>query len=82
MTNKTIYAISDSIGETAESVVRATASQYDKERFDIVRVPYVETKKQIDDVLRDAHPGSAIPSYPQNFGTISMDRLSPSVSKP
>lgn len=60
MTNKTIYAISDSIGETAESVVRATASQYDKERFDIVRVPYVETKKQIDDVLRDAHPGSDV----------------------
>ena len=33
---KIIYAISDSLGETAESVARATASQYDKETIDIV----------------------------------------------
>lgn len=28
MKDKIIYAISDSLGETAESVARATASQY------------------------------------------------------
>ncbi len=30
MAEKIIYAISDSLGETAEAVARATASQYDK----------------------------------------------------
>ena len=54
MANKVIYAISDSIGETAESVVRATASQYDKEEFEIIRVPYVDREEQIDATLKEA----------------------------
>lgn len=37
--NKVIFAISDSLGETAESVARATASQFDKENIDIIRIP-------------------------------------------
>ena len=41
MAEKIIYAISDSLGETAEAVARATASQYDKEQIEIVRVPYI-----------------------------------------
>ena len=32
-----IYALSDSLGETAERVARAAASQYDQENFDIIR---------------------------------------------
>ena len=39
MAEKIIYAISDSLGETAEAVARATASQYDKEQIEIVRIP-------------------------------------------
>ena len=36
MAEKIIYAISDSLGETAEAVARATASQYDKEQIEII----------------------------------------------
>lgn len=48
---KIIYAISDSLGETAESVARATASQFDQESIDIVRVPYITEKEHIDGIF-------------------------------
>ena len=47
MAEKIIYAISDSLGETAEAVARATASQYDKEQIEIVRVPYIDSESQL-----------------------------------
>lgn len=37
----TIYVLSDSLGETAEKVARATISQFDKEEIDVVRIPYI-----------------------------------------
>ncbi len=49
-----IYALSDSIGETAELVARATASQFDLGRFDIIRVPYVNSVRQIKEVIKSA----------------------------
>ena len=52
--NKVIFAISDSLGETAESVARATASQFDKENIDIIRIPYISQESQIDDVISEA----------------------------
>ena len=42
-----VYIVSDSVGETAEVVVRAAASQFDPERMEIRRVPYVS---RVDDV--------------------------------
>lgn len=54
MQQPTIYAISDSIGETAELVARATASQFDLGRFDIIRVPYISSVRQIEEVLQTA----------------------------
>ena len=42
-----IYACSDSLGETAERVARAAASQYDKQEFNIVRLPYIRSEQQI-----------------------------------
>lgn len=57
MINKTIYAISDSLGETAEAVARATASQFDKEIFEIIRVPYINNKEQIDEIIAEASQG-------------------------
>lgn len=47
-----IYAISDSIGETAEMVAKATASQFGLEKFEIIRVPYIDSVEQIEEVLR------------------------------
>ena len=60
MAEKIIYAISDSLGETAEAVARATASQYDKEQIEIVRIPYIEDKDQIDEIIRDAKNGNHV----------------------
>ena len=57
---KIIYAISDSLGETAESVARATASQYDKETIDIVRVPYINDELQINEVVKEAATGGHV----------------------
>ena len=50
MANK-IYALSDSVGETAELVARATASQFGEEELEIIRVSYVLSEKQIDEVV-------------------------------
>lgn len=52
--NKVIFAISDSLGETAEAVARASASQFDKENIDIIRIPYISQESQIDDVISEA----------------------------
>ena len=49
-----IYALSDSIGETAEAVARAAASQFNSGKMDIIRIPYITSIKQIEDVIREA----------------------------
>ncbi|RXI43729.1 phosphoenolpyruvate synthase regulatory protein [Clostridium tetani] len=46
----TIYAVSDSIGETAEQVSKATARQF-KERVDVKRVTYIRTFEAVDDFI-------------------------------
>ena len=61
--NPIIYAVSDSIGETAESVVKATVSQFIEEKFDITRVPYIRDKAQIDKVLEEAAHHKAVVCY-------------------
>lgn len=58
-----IYALSDSLGETAERVARAAASQYDQENFDIIRVPYIRTEQQIDDIVKQAERDQAMICY-------------------
>ena len=58
-----IYAISDSIGETSESVVRATTSQFVQEKFDIIRVPYVNSIEQIDKIVQEAKESNAVICY-------------------
>ena len=56
----TIYVISDSLGETAESVAKATMSQFDQENIDLVRVPYVRHTDQIRDIVNDAAAAGAV----------------------
>lgn len=50
---KKIYALSDSVGETAEMVAKATASQFGEEDLDIVRVSYVLSEGKIDEIIKD-----------------------------
>lgn len=47
----TIYAVSDSIGETAEQVALAAASQF-KNNAEVKRVPYVKTNEDAEDFIK------------------------------
>ncbi len=58
-----VYIVSDSIGDTAEFVVKAVASQFDSGNVDMRRVPFVETKDQIKEVFRKASDDKAIIAY-------------------
>ncbi len=49
-----IFVVSDSLGETAEFVARAAASQFNASRFEIRRVPYVSEKSTIAQVVEEA----------------------------
>lgn len=50
----TIYIVSDSLGETAESVAKATISQFDNEHIEVIRVPFVRHTEQIRNVIEEA----------------------------
>ncbi|RYG74722.1 kinase/pyrophosphorylase [Lentibacillus lipolyticus] len=47
-----VYVLSDSVGETAELVIKAGLSQFNNGEYHIQRVPYVEDKQTIDDTLQ------------------------------
>ena len=47
----TIFAVSDSIGETANQVAVAAASQF-KDEVKVRRIPYVNTLEDVEDVIR------------------------------
>lgn len=49
-----VYVVSDSVGETAEVVVRAAASQYNSGSVKIERIPYVDDSDAIDEVMERA----------------------------
>ncbi len=48
MSNRTIYVVSDSVGETAELVVKAAISQFNgsSEQTNIRRIPMSKTAEQ------------------------------------
>lgn len=47
-----IFVLSDSVGDTAELVIKAGLSQFLTNDYDIQRVPYVEDKATIDETLQ------------------------------
>ncbi|AQX53710.1 pyruvate, water dikinase regulatory protein [Priestia flexa] len=51
MNNPCLYVISDSVGETAELVVKAASSQFNMTEFIIKRVPYVEDTATLAEVV-------------------------------
>jgi len=55
-----IYVVSDSIGETAELVVRAAASQFDNHLIDVQKYPYIEDKEAIDEIIASARESKAM----------------------
>ncbi|HHY13926.1 MAG TPA: kinase/pyrophosphorylase [Thermoanaerobacterales bacterium] len=46
-----VFVVSDSIGETAELVTRAAASQFDSGNIKIRRIPYVTEEEHIDEII-------------------------------
>ena len=46
-----IFAVSDSIGEIAEQVAEAAASQFNNE-VKIKRVPYVKTLEDVEEIIK------------------------------
>lgn len=53
-TQPIVFVLSDSVGETAELVVKAGLSQFANGDYKIQRVPYVEDKETIDEFLQIA----------------------------
>ncbi len=54
-----IYVVSDSLGETAESVAKATIGQYDAD-MEIHRVPFIRHTEQIEKIIEEAAKEGAI----------------------
>ena len=55
-----IYLVSDSIGETAEAVIRAAASQFGSKSVEIRRVSYVGDRKTIKETIEIAREEKAL----------------------
>lgn len=58
-----VYVVSDSVGETAELVVRAAVSQFRHKSIDIRRIPYVEDKETVNEIVSSAKGNNAIIAY-------------------
>lgn len=94
-TQPTVYVISDSVGETAELVVKAGLSQFNNGEFKISRIPYVEDKKTIDDCLEIAKENRAMIAFTlvdpelrnylndgaKNMGIEAIDIMGPTIEK-
>ncbi|MCL6594432.1 MAG: kinase/pyrophosphorylase [Alicyclobacillus sp.] len=65
-----VYVVSDSVGETAEFVVRAAASQFDGGHTDLRRVSHVQETSAIDETVAAAREENAIIAF-----TIVMPQL-------
>ncbi|WP_240376670.1 pyruvate, water dikinase regulatory protein [Bacillus piscicola] len=58
-----VYVVSDSVGETAELVVKAAASQFGDQGVEIRRIPYVEDEGTIDEVIDLAKEANAFIAF-------------------
>jgi regulator of PEP synthase PpsR (kinase-PPPase family) len=58
-----IYIVSDSVGETAELVAMAAASQFNHGGIDIRRVPYVNDAHEIPEIVEEASNFNSLIAY-------------------
>jgi len=49
-----VYVLSDSLGETADAVAKAALSQFDEEAFHVIRLPRINSRGQLQGVVRGA----------------------------
>lgn len=88
---KIVYIVSDSVGETAEFVVKAVATQFNGGSFETSRYPYVNCLEDVDHLMAMIDPSSSIIAYTivipslkayldrraQEEGVLAIDLLSP-----
>lgn len=60
---ETVYVVSDSVGETADLVVKAVATQFNGGFVDIKRNAFIEDSEDIEDLLMLAKQGPSIIAY-------------------
>ena len=91
----TVYVISDSVGETAELVVKAGLSQFNNGDYKISRIPYVEDKETIQESLQIAKENQAMIAFTlvdpelrsflnqeaQHMGIEAIDIMGPTIEK-
>jgi regulator of PEP synthase PpsR (kinase-PPPase family) len=58
-----VYVLSDSVGETAELVVKAAGSQFMNEDIEIIRIPFVKNSRDIYDILNEASGANCVIAY-------------------
>jgi len=58
-----VYVVSDSVGETAEVVVKAVISQFDSGYVDIRKIPFVNNADHIYEIIRQAKANPGIIAY-------------------
>ena len=63
MASPIIYVVSDSVGETAELVTKAAASQFQQSNVAIKRFPFIENPEHIEEVISLAKLNQAIIAY-------------------
>ncbi|MBC2575881.1 pyruvate, water dikinase regulatory protein [Peptostreptococcus canis] len=62
--NISVFIVSDSLGETARALARATISQFEnKDQWDIRRFPYINNIELLEEVLNDAKTMDALVLY-------------------
>jgi len=49
-----IFVVSDSLGETAEFVGRAAASQFNSEQVEVRRIPFVSDREHLEEIVEEA----------------------------
>ncbi len=59
----TVYILSDSVGETAELVAKAAASQYNGGKVEVRRIPYVNDEETIRETVMEARDNDGIIVY-------------------
>lgn len=58
-----VYILSDSVGETAELVARAAASQFDGGNIEIRRIPYVNDPQEIPEIVEEVKETRGMIAY-------------------
>lgn len=69
--NKTVFIVSDSIGETADRMVHAALTQFNLEHVEIIKHSHVNTVKKLNRIMKTAEGITSVVAY-----TFVMEEMS------